>query len=130
MFQPLDHLPKEFRFLSGEDSATIIITLAYSPPVENPCKIRATNNKIGVQIPICSYVGSIPINNVDNVIMIIVVVNTTLHRYLSPMIPKIMPRTGLSKNAIAKVAKVKINFTGLRFEIRLLSSPHYPHSKL
>ena len=45
-------LPKVFRFLSGEDSATYTIAPAYSPPVENPCKIRATNNNIGAQIPI------------------------------------------------------------------------------
>ena len=45
------------------------------------------------------FTGNSPINNVENAIMIIVVVNTTFLPYLSPIIPKMIPPTGLSKNA-------------------------------
>ena len=41
-----------------------------------------------------------------------VVVKTTFLPNLSPIIPKIMPPTGLNKNAIANVANVNIVLTG------------------
>lgn len=40
-----------------------------------------------------------------------VVVKTTFLPNLSPIIPKIMPPTGLNKNAIANVANVNIVFS-------------------
>ena len=73
------------------------IAPAYSPPVENPCRTLAKSNNIGAHTPISLYVGKTPINSVEKAINMIVVVNTILRPYLSPMIPKTIPPIGRNK---------------------------------
>src|SRR3954453_24143675 len=68
--------PMNPRRSSGEYSAMKVVAPPYSPPVENPCTIRATTSRMGDQTPIELYDGISPIQRVPMAIMIMVTART------------------------------------------------------
>ena len=93
------------RRLSGEYSAMKVAAPPYSPPVEKPCRRRASSSRIGAQMPMVAYEGMRPMASVPAAIRIIVMASTFCRPMRSPSGPKNAPPIGRTTKAAVKVPK-------------------------
>ncbi|MDQ0894902.1 hypothetical protein QFZ26_002457 [Agromyces ramosus] len=57
--------PKKPRRFVGACSTAMSAAPPHSPPAEKPCRMRSRISRIGAAMPICAYVGSRPMSEVD-----------------------------------------------------------------
>ncbi|MNN19014.1 hypothetical protein D3C81_1322400 [compost metagenome] len=91
------------RLRSGANSATKTAAPVYSPPTEKPCTSLHSSNRIGARMPMLSYDGIKPMQNVLIAIRMMVADNTFCLPNLSPITPKNTPPNGRTRNGTENV---------------------------
>ncbi|MNB88068.1 hypothetical protein D3C75_350750 [compost metagenome] len=96
--------PYNPRLPRGANSVISDTAPPYSPPANNPCRIRRPVMISGAAMPMLAYTGTSPMAAVARVINTSTIINVGLRPIRSPIRPKTMAPSGRKKKATAKEA--------------------------